>query len=143
MRSSNAPGGQIFGERRTERRYPMELPLHWRLIYRRRLVDSGTGRTRDLSSHGILCAVDKMFAEGSQLEVSVAWPALLQGAAPLKLKATGLVMRSDGKLTAIRVMRHEFRTAAASAQRQAKPSARNPSVKSMRLLQTGSVTRFQ
>jgi hypothetical protein len=104
-------GDRIGGERREARRYALELTLHWRLLYRRRLVGSGIGRTRDLSSGGMLLAIDRMFPEGSHLEISLAWPALLNGVSPLKLMATGTVLRSDGRLTAVRALRYEFRTA--------------------------------
>ncbi len=143
MKGPDARVDRILGDRRKERRYPLELPLYWRLVYRRRLVDSGTARTRDLSSHGILFETDKMFAEGSELEVSVAWPALLGGAAPLKLQADGLVVRSDGKLTAIRMMRYEFRTVAAPAQRQTRHGGGDPAPTSWSLSGAAGVTRLQ
>jgi hypothetical protein len=104
----------IGGERRGDRRYGMQLDVRWKLLHRRRVLDSGLGRTRDLSSHGALLDIDRLLPAGSHLQVAIAWPALLHGVSPLKLVAAGRVVRSDGTCTAIRMTQHEFRTAGAS-----------------------------
>ena len=105
----------IGGDRRTYRRYELELDVRWKLMHRRKVLESGTGRTRDLSSHGILFEAGRGIPAGSQIEAAIAWPARLHGVAPLKLLAVGRVVRSDLGCTAIRVERHEFRTAGAAA----------------------------
>jgi hypothetical protein len=133
----------IGGERRANRRYAIELPLHWRLIYRRRVVESGIGRTRDISSRGILFESEKLFPEGSQLELSIAWPVILGGAAPLKLMAGVEVLRSNGKLTAVRTMQHEFRTAGVPAQGLAKHSYGERSAGIWNLWSATGVTKLQ
>jgi hypothetical protein len=107
----------IGGDRRGERRYGIQLDIRWKLLHRRRVLDSGTGRTRDLSSHGILFETGRLVPTGSHLEVSVSWPALLHGVAALKLVAAGRVIRSDGTCAAIRITQHEFRTAGANSDR--------------------------
>ncbi len=51
------PAGQvdvIDGDRRQDRRYHLQLELKWKLIRRRRVLDTGTGHTLDVSSGGIL-----------------------------------------------------------------------------------------
>jgi hypothetical protein len=45
-----------------------------------------------------------------RLDVSVDWPALLEGGIPLQLIATGVVVWTRGTETALRIQRHEFRT---------------------------------
>ena len=40
----------IAGDRRRDKRYVLELDVRWKLIRRRRLLESGEGRTVDLSS---------------------------------------------------------------------------------------------
>jgi len=100
----------IGGDRRNGRRYDISLEVQWKLMHRRRVVVSGSGRTRDLSSHGILFEAGRRLAVGYVLELSVAWPVLLHGTAPMKLVASGRVVRSDGALTAIRLTQHEFYT---------------------------------
>ena len=45
----------------------------------------------------------------SLIEMFIDWPLLREGAHPLKLVMYGRVIRSDGKLAAVRVSRDEFR----------------------------------
>jgi hypothetical protein len=111
----------IGGDRRAERRYDLELAVRWTVRYRRRALESGTGRTRDLSAHGMMIETGRALQPGSQIEVVVSWPALLHGVCPLSLVAAGRVVRSDGTCTAIRMTQHEFRTTGISAQRAIPP----------------------
>ena len=46
------------------------------------------------------------------VEISVNWPARLDGTCPLKLVATGRMVRADADKAAVRIERYEFRTAA-------------------------------
>ena len=75
------------------------------------VVESGSGRTHDLSSHGILFEAGRRLSAGRFLELSISWPVLLHDTAPMKLVVSGRVVRSDGTLAAIRMTRHEFYTA--------------------------------
>lgn len=118
----------IGGERRGNRRYELQLDIRWKLLHRRRVLDSGIGRTRDISSHGILFETGRMLPAGSHLEIWVSWPALLHGVAPLKLTAAGVVIWSSGECTAIRMMRHEFRTVGILTERAAMPTGANSSI---------------
>jgi hypothetical protein len=105
----------IAGERRGDRRYAIHLELKWKLVRRRRVLDSGTGHTVDLSSSGILLDVGRYLPEGHNLDLSISWPVLLHDVAPLRLSVTGRIVRSDGGKTAIQMVQHEFRTAGISA----------------------------
>ena len=113
----------IGGERRGERRYELELEVQWKLVHRRRVLDTGTGRTRDVSSHGVLFETGRALPLGSHVEASITWPARLHGVAHLKLVAAGRVVRSEAGVTAIRMVQHEFRTAGAPQQRVATPGS--------------------
>src|SRR5664279_235093 len=103
-------GDAIGGERRQDRRYHLQLELKWKLIRRRRVLDTGTGQTVDVSSGGILFDAGRHLPEGLNVELSIAWPVLLHNVAPMKLVATGKIVRGDGHRVAIRTMQHEFRT---------------------------------
>jgi hypothetical protein len=109
------PGIAIAGERRADRRYALLLDVKWKLVRRRRVLETGTGRTLDLSSSGILLDAGRQLPEGLNLELSVAWPVLLHNVAPLQLCVVGRIVRSDGRLAAIQMVQHEFRTAGISA----------------------------
>ena len=108
----------ISGDRRSDRRYQMDLELRWRLIRRKRVRDAGLGRTIDLSSGGILFDSGRQLPAGMNVELSISWPVLLRNVAPLQLVVTGRITRSMGNRTAIQIQQHEFRTAAFLADRR-------------------------
>jgi hypothetical protein len=101
----------IAGERRADKRYTLLLDLRWKLVRRRRVLESGTGHTLDLSSSGILLDAGRHLPEGLNLELSVSWPVLLHNVAPLQLSVSGRIVRSEGSQAAIQMVQHEFRTA--------------------------------
>ena len=105
-----AQGDEIGGNRRQDRRYQLHLELKWKLIRRRRVLDTGTGRTVDVSSGGILFDAGRHLPEGLNVELSIAWPVRLHNVAPMQLVATGKIVRADGGRVAIQTMQHEFRT---------------------------------
>jgi hypothetical protein len=107
--------GPNLVERRSDRRYDLSLELRWKLIRRRRVLDTGTGTTLDVSSGGILFQTDRPIPNGGSLEVSISWPARLHNVAPMQLVVSGRVVRGGGGKAAIRMIQHEFRTSRHSA----------------------------
>lgn len=101
----------IAGERRQDRRYQLSLELKWKLIRRRRVLDTGTGCTIDLSSGGISFDAGRHLPEGLNVELSIAWPVLLHNVAPLQLVASGKIVRCTGHQVSLQTVQHEFRTA--------------------------------
>jgi hypothetical protein len=110
---------EIAGERRQDRRYEIQLDLRWRLVRRRRVLESGTGRTIDLSSGGIQFETDRPLPAGLNVELSIAWPAMLHNVAPLQLVVSGKIVRSSGRRIAIQKTQHEFRTVGIAADHRA------------------------
>jgi hypothetical protein len=108
----------IAGDRRRDKRYDLELELRWKLIRRRRLLESGEGRTLDVSSGGILFDAGRPLPAGLNVELSLAWPVMLHSVAPLQLLVFGKIVRSEGRRTAIRMVQHEFRTAGSAMERR-------------------------
>src|SRR5450756_3035812 len=106
-----AQGNAIGGNRRQDRRYHLQLELKWKLIRRRRVLDTGVGKTVNVSSGGILFDAGRYLPEGLNVELSIAWPVLLHNVAPMQLVATGKIVRGDGRRVAIQTVQHEFRTA--------------------------------
>ena len=100
----------IAGERRGHRRYGIQLELKWSLLRRRQLLDSGVGRTFDLSSSGIIFYAGRPLPEGLNVELSIAWPVLLHNVAPMQLTVTGRIVRCEDSMIAIEMVQHEFRT---------------------------------
>ena len=100
----------IAGDRRSDRRYLLLLNLRWKLIRRRRVLDTGIGSTLDLSRGGIRFESDRPLPEGFNVELAISWPVLLHNVAPMQLKVQGRIVRSEGGRIAIRMSEHEFRT---------------------------------
>lgn len=109
MRSIRALGP---GDRRSWRRYRVALALRWKLLLGSSGLESGTGVTLDLSSHGMLFQTDGEIRPGVGIEVSVAWPVLLSNLARLQLLMAGEVVRTASGCVAVRIRHHEFRTVA-------------------------------
>jgi hypothetical protein len=106
------PTEGIAGDRRSDRRYDISLELRWKLIRRRRLLDSGVGHTLDLSSGGILFDAGCQLPANLNVELSISWPFLLHNVAPLQLIVSGRIVRSANNRIAVRITQHEFRTQA-------------------------------
>jgi hypothetical protein len=106
----------IAGDRRGDRRYAIHLDLRWKLIRRRRILETGVGRTLDLSSGGILIETEHQLPVGLNVELSVSWPVMLHNVSPMQLAISGKIVRCVGHRAAIRMTQHEFRTAATSAE---------------------------
>ena len=104
------PNEGINGERRSDRRYGIHLDLKWKLIRRRRVLDSGVGHTVDLSSGGILFDPGRPLPVGLNVELSISWPVLLRNVAPLQLIVAGKIVRGGQNRTAVCMVQHEFRT---------------------------------
>ena len=120
-------GDAIAGDRRQDRRYELTLDIRWKLIRRRRVLDSGTGQTIDMSSGGILFDAGRHLPEGLNIELSITWPVLLHNVAPMQLVAAGRIVRSSGRRVAIQTVQHEFRTAGIHAeQRNNLPAGSRP-----------------
>ena len=116
-------GESIAGDRRSDRRYDLSLDLRWKLIRRRRVLETGTGTTLDLSSGGVLFESERQLPAGGHIELSISWPVLLHNVSPLQLVITGRVVRAAGRRAAIRTVQHEFRTARVSSESRAAMAA--------------------
>jgi len=98
-------------ERRATRRFAIEQEVLYKILDHRAAVpESGVGRTVDISSRGVLFETVQRLRSGKRVEVSVNWPAQLDGGCPLKLVAVGRVVRAEETRAAMRIEQYEFRT---------------------------------
>jgi hypothetical protein len=97
-------------DRRASARFAIALAVRYAVRHRRRVVDTGSGRTIDISSTGLCFTADGPLRTGMALDVSVDWPVPLDGGVHLQLIVSGLVVRTSGTQTALRIERHEFKT---------------------------------
>jgi hypothetical protein len=100
----------LSSDSRSSVRVPMDLEVRYSVVRRRRSVEIGSGRTIDISSSGLSFTADRPLSIGQTLDVSIDWPVLLDGGVQLQIVASGVVVRTTGAVTAIRIERHEFRT---------------------------------
>jgi c-di-GMP-binding flagellar brake protein YcgR len=100
-------------ERRSAVRFPIDQQARYKTSSRR-AVETGAGRTVNISSSGVLFTTERPLAPGERLELSMNWPAQLDHKHPLKLVAAGRVIRASNGTAAIVIERYEFRTQGAS-----------------------------
>jgi hypothetical protein len=102
-------GGAV--ERRTAIRFGIEQDVLYRILDHRAAVpESGAGKTLDISSAGVLFETVQQLRSGKRVELSVNWPAQLEGGCPLKFVAVGRVVRAEETRAAMRIEQYEFRT---------------------------------
>jgi len=97
-------------DRRGTSRFPLREEVTYKVLNTRAVKISGTGKTLNIGSGGILFSTEERLPMGRTVELSVSWPARLGGTCPLKFVAVGRVVRSDPDKAVVRIERYEFRT---------------------------------
>jgi hypothetical protein len=105
-------------ERRSRERFPLALPVEYRLLGKNERC--GSGKICNISSTGALIEVAERQHFSGSIELMVSWPCLLDDACALKLVMKGRVVRSEGRGVAIETKQHEFRTAGLRRARNAR-----------------------
>jgi hypothetical protein len=112
-RADNQRSGPVSGgrreERRSDRRYPIEADLEYRITNRKRVIKTGSGRTVDISSNGILFESNLSLPRGLKIELSINWPALPATTSRIELLAEGRTVRGERNLTAVQIQKYMFR----------------------------------
>ena len=106
-----APPRNFTSEHRQYPRYPIELAAEFTLPTSGETARRRVGTTLDISSGGLLLACNNNLLAGSEIEVSIQWPFLLDGVRPLKLLITGYIVRANPMVVAVKFRSYEFRTA--------------------------------
>jgi PilZ domain len=99
-------------DRREKHRFELRRDMRYTLLDGNRVVGSGSGYTLDLSSNGACFTTTERLQPGTPIEISVSWPALLNGNCPIRLVASGYVVRSTGGTAACSIRKFDFRTQA-------------------------------
>jgi len=97
-------------ERRESSRFPLQEELKYKLLHTKHQEVTGTGITLNIGSGGILFTTEKLLPVGRTVEVSVNWPARLDGTCPLKFVAVGRVIRAEPDRAAVRIEKYLFKT---------------------------------
>lgn len=98
-----------FVERRGTSRFPLREEVRYKLV-QGKVITAGAGTTVNFGSGGILFTTEHRLPLGRSIELSVNWPARLDGTCALKFVATGRIIRSEERQAAVRIDRYEFRT---------------------------------
>jgi hypothetical protein len=96
-------------ERRTAKRYLLDLDLTYSVLFRGKSVDSGFGRTVDWSSAGLQFIGERPIGLGRKLEIAVRWPLTIDDGAPIKVVISGKTVRTKERMTVVRIDGYEFR----------------------------------
>lgn len=98
-------------DRRESSRFPLREDLKYRLVNSKNQQSiTGTGTTLNIGSGGILFTTQETLPVGKTVEISVNWPARLDGTCALKFVAVGRVIRSEADRAAVRIVRYQFKT---------------------------------
>ena len=101
----------VVADRRATSRFPLISEVSYK--YKAgKVMGAGVGQCVNIGSGGVLFTTTGRLPIGRTVEVSLNWPALLDGSCPLKFIASGPVVRADEGSAAIRIDRYEFRTRA-------------------------------
>jgi len=99
------------------------MDAHFSYSRGRRLF-SGTARVCDLNAEFVGFESETPPPRGTQVEMHIAWPFLLQNVCPLQLVVQGTVVETDSAGAVVRIDDYEFRTCGRFSFGQA-PTAQN------------------
>ena len=105
-------GKESSNERRASDRFPIEREVRYKVLNRRTGDETGSGRTINMSSNGVLFTTGTFLVPGRRVELSISWPAQLNSKVALKLVARGRVVRAEDASAAVEIQQYEFRTQA-------------------------------
>ena len=98
----------IHGDRRMQKRYPIELELEYKFLKNGKVISAGAGRTGNISSGGVLFHAAEGIPQGASVELAVRWPAVLGDAPFVELCIYGQLVRSDSHGLAMRMSKYHF-----------------------------------
>ena len=74
------------------------------------VTNAGIGTVLNMSTKGIAFTSDATFHAGMSVTLSISWPVLLDGQTRIMLVVDGKVVRREGHVTAVQIVRHAFHT---------------------------------
>src|ERR1700684_58143 len=98
----------VLVERRAKKRFVMEREIRYRVLEQKKIIAVGSGKTLNLSSNGVAFVTQSDLPTGAFIEVSIAWPALLENRCPLQLIGFGRVLTSGAGTIACTLEQYEF-----------------------------------
>jgi len=102
----------ISRKQRSRQRFEMELELTFKTFFGKDVVSHGSGTVCNIGSGGLLFRTADTVSDEGEIELTVHWPALLDGTSRLNLVMRGKVVRNDVMGCAVKTINYEFRTRA-------------------------------
>jgi DNA-binding NarL/FixJ family response regulator len=102
--------GERTADRRFQARFARRLAISYQTLEPPMLSGQVTSETVNIGSKGLLFESDEPFQVGQLVKVSLDWPVRLENQVPLKLVATGRIVRNVNGQTAMTIGKYEFRT---------------------------------
>lgn len=88
--------------------YPVRMELRFKTYDR--VPSVGTGEAEQMSSRELVFRSDQPLKRGTKLELSLAWPVLLNQRVLLQLVVSGEVVWSQGSTLGVAIWKYHFRT---------------------------------
>jgi hypothetical protein len=95
-------------DRRQSKRYALDLDLEYRVFGKGHSIVTGTARTVNISSGGVLVADAAGVFKGQLVELSIRWQGIPRGSPGVTLEVLGRAVRVDANGTAVRTLRYGF-----------------------------------
>ena len=85
-------------------RFPISTPVKY-------IIEEieGEGVTCNVGSDGLLMKTTCVFPQGKRIELSLDWPAMLDGRLPLRLDIQGKILWSNVRGTAVEILSYKYR----------------------------------
>jgi hypothetical protein len=96
-------------DRRVSDRLPLIRDVRYKVLGKKSKAVIGSGKTLNMSGNGVLFTTKSALPQGASVELSVSWPARVNGI-PMELILLGRLVRTEEKQAAISITRYDFRT---------------------------------
>jgi hypothetical protein len=98
--------------RHGHQRFPISTPVKY-------IVEKvvGEGVTCNVGSDGLLMKTKCVLPQGRSIELSLDWPAMLDGRLPLRLDIMGKILWSNVRGTAVEILSYQYRLNVAAKSR--------------------------
>jgi hypothetical protein len=97
-------------ERRRKQRFEIHREAHYKITEDGLVVANGCAETVNICSEGVAFQAEGRLKRGAFVELSISWPALLNGNCAMRLIVFGRILRVNGQRAACTLEKYEFRT---------------------------------
>ena len=97
-------------DRRSSQRYPIELPVTYRVLRGSQSTEGGRGSSLNIGRNGVAFTTQGPLPLGARVELLLDWPVLLNPLCGLRLSMKGRIVRTKEHFAAMTIQTHEFKT---------------------------------